>query len=215
MRLTRSPLTSTFLLFLVALAFCQSTNKSAYELLKRADLYADLYNWRAASPIYKRAEPLLRVHGDRRNAMYAHVGVLRLASTASFIERSQELADLLSTDPLFLHDKALRLFALTVKGDLDGEMDQSAARQDWTEVKNLATEQGNTKWIYRAEGQLGFVDYYDGDLASCQRRVTSALIAAVRASDIGAEVFFLSTLAHGYEMQHLLLPVAIDYAKKR
>ncbi len=213
MTLTRRILSSICLSFAV-LTSCRSTEKSGYELLKTADHYADLYNWRAASPIYKRAEALLRRNGDQRNGMYAHVGVLRLASSAPFTERSQELADLLRTNPLFLRDKKLRLFALTVKGDLDGEMDQTAARQDWIEVKDLATELGNTKWTYRAEGQLGFADYYDGDLASCQRRVTSALIAATKANDVGGEIFFLSTLAHGYEMQHLLLPLAIDYANK-
>jgi hypothetical protein len=146
--------------------------------------------------------------------MYAHVGVLRLTSAAPLTDRSQELADLLSTDRLFLEDKELRLFGLTVKGDVDGDIDQSEARQDWTEVIKLAKELGNTKWIYRAEGQLGFADYYDGDLASCQRKVASALIAATKAGDIGAQIFFLSTIAHGYQMQRLLLPLAIDYAKK-
>jgi tetratricopeptide (TPR) repeat protein len=47
-----------------------------------------------------------------------------------------------------------------------------------------------------------------------QRRVASALIAATKAGDIGAQIFFLSTIAHGYEMQRLLLPLAIDYARK-
>jgi tetratricopeptide (TPR) repeat protein len=198
---------------IIAVPCCRSA-ESAYHLLKRAEYFADLYNWRAASPLFQKAEPPLRNDGDRRNAIYAHVGVLRLASTAPLMDRSQELANLLSTDRLFLKDKQLRLFALTVKGDVDGEVDQSAARQDWTEVINLAKELGSTKWIYRAEGQLGFADYYDGDLASCQRRVASALIAATKAGDIGAQIFFLSTIAHGYEMQRLLLPLAIDYARK-
>ena len=78
----------------------------------------------------------------------------------------------------------------------------------------LANKLNDTTWVYRAEGQLGFADYYDGDLNSSQRRVTSALIAATKAGDIGAQIFFLSTIAHGYLNQHLLLPVAIDYAKK-
>jgi CHAT domain-containing protein len=212
--LSRGPLTTIILSF-VALASCRSTKESAYDLLKKADHYADLYNWRAASPIYKRAEPLLKANGDRRNGIYAHIGALRVASTVPFIERLQELGGSLKTDPVFLQDKELRLFALAVKGDLDGEMGQSAAaRQDWIEVKNLAADLGNTKWIYRAEGQLGFADYYDGDLVLSQRRVTSALIAATKASDVGAEIFFLSTIANGYEMQRLLLPLAIDYAKK-
>jgi tetratricopeptide (TPR) repeat protein len=212
MRLLRLSLTSA-LVFFVAVPCCRSS-ESGYDLIKGAEYFANLYNWRSASPLFQRAEPLLRNAGDRRNAMYAHVGVLRLASTAPLIVRSQELADLLSTDHLFLKDKELRLFALTVKGDIDSEMDQSAARQDWAQVIKLAEELGNRNWIYRAEGQLGFADYYDGDLASCQRRVASALIAPTKAGDIGAQIFFLSTIADGYQMQRLLLPVAIDYANK-
>ncbi|HTU44853.1 MAG TPA: CHAT domain-containing protein [Bryobacteraceae bacterium] len=167
-----------------------------------------------ASPLFQRAEAQLRQKGDERNTLYAHIGVLRLTSSATINERSDEIAQLLSTNTLIAHDKQLRLFALTVKGDLDGELDQAAARQDWTEVSRLATEMGETKWVYRAEGQLGFADYYDGDLESCQRRVAAALIAAMKAQDVGAQIFFLSTIAHGYQMQRLLLPVAIDYANK-
>lgn len=212
MGLNRVSLTSAVAL-LVGLPFC-SRGDSGDDLLRRAQHFADLYNWRAASPLFQRAEPLLRKAGDMRGALYAHIGVLRLTSDAPIYERSDELAHLLSADHLLAGDKRLRLFALAVKGDLDGELDQSAARQDWTQVTQLAKELGDAKWVYRAEGQLGFADYYDGDLASCQRRVASALIAATKAQDVGAEIFFLSTIAHGYQMQRLLLPMAIDYAKK-
>ena len=199
--------------FFVALPPCQSA-ESGRDLLKRAQYFSDLYNWRAASPLFLKAEPMLRNLGDRRNSMYAHVGVLRLASTAPMPERSEELGDLLSADPLFREDQELRLFALTVKGDLDAATDQAAAREDWTEVMILSRQLNNTEWIYRAEGQLGFSDYYDGDLASCQRKVASALIAATKAGDVGAQIFFLSTTAVGLAMQHLLQPVAIAYAKQ-
>ncbi len=206
-------LVSVASVFFVALPSCRSA-ESGRDLLKKAQYFADLYNWRAASPLFQKAEPMLRDLGDLRSAMYAHVGVLRLASTAPMPERSQELADLLSADPLFSEDRELRLFALTIKGDLDGEMDQAAAREDWTQVMTLSGQLNNTKWIYRAEGQLGFSDYYDGDLASCQRKVASALIAATKAGDVGARIFFLSTTALGLAMQHLLQPVAIEYAKQ-
>jgi CHAT domain-containing protein len=189
-------------------------DESGYRLLQKAEYFADLYNWRAASPLFQKAEVILRTIGDQRNAMYAHVGVLRLASTAPILERSQNLADLLSTDPLFRQDKNIRLFALTVKGDLDGEIDQSAARRDWTEVMQLAKELGKSEWIYRAEGQLGLADYYDGDVASCQRRVAAALIGAMKYRDVGAEIFFLSATAEGYLLQRLSLNEAIQYANQ-
>lgn len=187
---------------------------SGYGLLEKAEYFADLYNWRAASPLFQKAEIVFRTTGDHRNAMYAHVGAVRLASTAPILERSQSLADMLTTDRLFRQDKDLRLFALTVKGDLDGEIDQSAARQDWTEAMLLAKELGRTKWIYRAEGQLGLADYYDGDLASCQRKVASALTAAVKYQDVGAEIFFLSATAEGYVLQRLSQTEAIKYASQ-
>lgn len=213
MGLNRISLTSALIFALALPLFCNGS-ESPYELLKKAQYFADLYNWRVASPLFQRAEPLLRKNGDERNALYAHIGVLRLTSTAPIAQRSDELAHLINTDGLLASDKRLRLFALTVKGDLDGEIDQFAARQDWTEVTRLANELGDAKWVYRAEGQLGFTDYYDGDLASCQRRVAAALISATEAQDVGAEIFFLSTIANGYEMQRSLLLVAIDYAKR-
>ena len=182
--------------------------------MTRALYFADLYNWPAAAPLFKQAEQSLREAGDRRNTMYAHVGTLRTRQGISVGERSQQLADLLETAPLLLKHTDLRLFALTVKGDLDGEIDQSAARVDWTEVANLAKELNDKKWMARAEGQLGFADYYDGDLASAQKKVASALIGAIANNDVGGQIFFLSTIAYGYSLQHLLPDVASSYAKK-
>jgi len=42
-----------------------------------------------------------------------------------------------------------------VKGDIDGEIDARAMREDWEEVQELAKELGNDKWQYRALAQLG------------------------------------------------------------
>ncbi len=63
------------------------------------------------------------------------------------------------------------MFCLIVKGDFDGESDTPAMRHDWTEVASLAQALANTKWQYRALGQLGFVDFYDADLSGAQRNV--------------------------------------------
>ena len=80
----------------------------------------------------------------------------------------------------------MRLFALTIKGDLDGMIDVVSAREDWTQVVALSKRLRNSKWVYRAAGQLGFCDYYQGDLASTRRRVGMALTSATRANDVGA-----------------------------
>jgi CHAT domain-containing protein len=109
----------------------------------------------------------------------------------------QELAE----NPLLQSDKELRMFCLIVKGDFDGESDTPAMRRDWTEVASLAKALGNTKWQYRAQGQLGFADFYDGDLPGAQRNVAQALIGATKIGDVGGEIFYLSTTASGLVLQ--------------
>ena len=86
-------------------------------------------------------------------------------------------------------------------------------RRDWSEVAALARELGNSKWQYRAQGQLGFADFYDGDLAAAQRSVGAALIAALNAHDVGAQIFYLSATANGLESQQMN-DQAITYAER-
>jgi CHAT domain-containing protein len=93
------------------------------------------------------------------------------------------------------------MFCLIVKGDFDGESDTPAMRRDWTQVASLAQALGNTKWQYRAQGQLGFADFYDGDLPGAQRNVAQALIGATKTADIGGQIFYLSTTASGLVLQ--------------
>jgi hypothetical protein len=50
---------------------------SAQALLRQADQMADQYNWVAASPFYARTEVAYLRIGDRRNALYAHIGYVR------------------------------------------------------------------------------------------------------------------------------------------
>jgi CHAT domain-containing protein len=107
----------------------------------------------------------------------------------------------LAANPLLQSDKELRMFCLIVKGDFDGESDTPAMRRDWTEVASLAQSLGNTKWQYRAQGQLGFADFFDGDLPGAQRNVAQALIGATKTGDIGGQIFYLSTTASGLVLQ--------------
>ena len=186
---------------------------SGYEVLTKARYYADLYNWSAADPLFKRAESILR-SSDPRDALYAHIGTLRQDRSRPITRISQEIAQLLTENAYLKRDDELRLFALTVKGDLDGELDASAAREDWTEVSTLSRKLHNEKWMYRAEGQLGFCDYYQGDLASTQKRVTFALTSATQAGDLGAQVFFLSTMGLGLSNLNMPDASASDFIQK-
>ncbi|MBV9438332.1 MAG: CHAT domain-containing protein [Acidobacteria bacterium] len=110
-------------------------------------------------------------------------------------------------------DKQLRMFALVVKGELDGEINSTAMRQDWAEVETLARELGAEKWQYRAEGQLGFADYYDGDLTGAQKKVAEALLGSTNINDIGGQIFYLSTTATGLVAQGMN-DQALQYADR-
>jgi len=187
---------------------------SPEELLRRALYFADLYNWRAVRSDFTKAEELFQAAGDKRNALYARVGAIRAGANPVPIPAvSYQLEQELATNPILQSDKELRMFCLIVKGDFDGEIDPPAMRRDWGEVAALARELGNAKWQYRAQGQLGFADYYDGNLPGAQRKVAEALIAATSAKDIGAQIFYLSTTANGLQEQGMS-DQAIQYADR-
>jgi CHAT domain-containing protein len=177
-------------------------DETADTLLQRALYFSDLYNWRAARPYFTKSQQMYEAAGDKRNALYARLGAIRAgAEPAPLIKLSYMLDQELTSNPLLQFDKELRMFCLTVKGDFDGESDTPAMRRDWTEVASLAQSLGNRKWQYRAQGQLGFADFYDGDLPGAQRNVAQALIAATKAGDIGGQIFYLSTTASGLVLQ--------------
>jgi tetratricopeptide (TPR) repeat protein len=90
------------------------------------------------------------------------------------------------------------MFCVAIKGDFDGEIDSVAMRRDWEEVRVLAGELGSAKWVYRAQAQLGFADFYDGNVSASQRNVAEALLGATQIKDVGAQIFFLGAIANGY-----------------
>lgn len=175
---------------------------TAGEHLQRALYFSDLYNWRAARPYFVMAQQMFEEAGDKRNSLYARLGAIRSgAEPAPLPKLSYMLDQELIDDPLLQSDKELRMFALIVKGDFDGESDTPAMRRDWTEVASIAHFLGNTKWQCRAQGQLGFADFYDGDLPGAQRNVAQALIGATKGGDIGGQIFYLSATATGLVVQ--------------
>src|SRR5712692_7263979 len=175
---------------------------TADTLLQRALYFSDLYNCHAARPYFTKSQQMFEAAGDKRNALYARLGAIRAGADPAPIPKLSFMLDQeLTTNPLLQSDKELRMFCLIVKGDFDGESDTPAMRRDWTEVASLAQALGNTKWQYRAQGQLGFADFYDGDLPGAQRNVAQALIGATKTGDIGGQIFYLSTTASGLVLQ--------------
>ncbi|HKE29316.1 MAG TPA: CHAT domain-containing protein [Bryobacteraceae bacterium] len=172
--------------------------------LEHALHLADLYNWDDARDDFATAENLFQAQGDERNALYAKLGRIRatvdqraLATTATWLGAE------LQKEPFLRADKRLRLFCLIVKGDIDGEIDAGAMREDWEQVQDLASQLGDKKWQYRALAELGIAAFYNGDLATAGKNVATALAAATQAGDVGAQVIFLTALGIGMRESHM------------
>src|SRR5882672_7755975 len=153
-------------------AHAQATADDPDVLLKKALHLGDLYNWADAASLFTQAEQLYAARGDGRNALYAHVGLIRSTmEQLSLPEVSEELGTELDKNPLLQSDKGLRLFCLMVLGDIDGELDAAPMRRDWEAALKLAQDLGDKKLENRASGELGFALFLEGDMTSARQKV--------------------------------------------
>ena len=180
------------------LAIATQSSMSNQVLLTQALRLGDLYNWSDSAQPFSVAEQLFTKAGDRRNALYARLGRLRATMEQySLPALSEQIMTLLDREPLLQSDPPLRLFALMVKGDVDGELDPEPARQDWEAVLTLARQLGNQKWMDRASAEIGFADFLEGNYDTAQKRVFGALANVQAHHDIGAQMRYLGPLVQG------------------
>jgi CHAT domain-containing protein len=145
--------------------------------------------------LFIEAEPIFATRGDTPKALYAKLGGIRSTmEQLSLPEVSLMLEAELENNPLMKTDKQLRLFCLTVKGDIDGELDSEPARRDWEAALQLARELGDAKWQNRASAELGFAVFLEGDVAKAQQMIGSAVIAATVTKDVGAQMRYLAAI---------------------
>src|SRR5258708_22352513 len=180
-------------------AHAQATADDPAVLLKQALRYGDLYNWADAAALFTQAEQLYSARGDSRNALYAHVGLIRSTmEQLSLPEVSEELGAELDKNSLLQSDKELRLFCLMVLGDIDGELDAAPMRRDWEAALKLAQALGDKKLENRASGELGFALFLEGDMTSARQKVAGALMGAMMLGDTGAQIRYLAAVGHAY-----------------
>jgi CHAT domain-containing protein len=165
--------------------------------LHSAERLAWLRNWTAARPFYADAERQFETAGDKRNALFARISLLRAnADAAPYFETSQHLGTLLD-DPLVESDQALRLRCLVVKGDFDLELDTDLARRDWSEAKSVAEKLGEKAWVNRADGELAIVAFLSGDLKAATLGMFRAIKNAREIDDVGSLVRYEALVGHG------------------
>lgn len=181
------------LIVLVASAvIAMPAQENPSELLKEADRLAWLKNWSKAEPLFARAEELFREQGDQRNALYAMVGKLRGQLPRLPVEQtSNQLADLLD-NPVVRNDALLRLRILTVKGDTDMDFDIDLAQRDWSDALALARSLGDRQWEARATGELGIIDFMQGNTTAAMLKVSTAIESSRQTSDFGSQIRYLT-----------------------
>ncbi len=202
--------------FLAVFALALKADKppSPQALLQHGLHLADLYNWSDASADFETAEKEFRSIGDKRDALYAHFGLLRATIERHNLPRtSAELAGELERDPLLASDKELRMFCWIIKGDVDQEIDTRAARFDWEQVGILAQRLRDRSWQNRAMGQLGITAFYDRDLETATKNIATAAAVANQIHDIGAEIRFTTVLGMGL-VQGKMYDRALPYFDK-
>lgn len=178
-------------------AFSAQAQDSPQSLLDQALRLADKYNWVDTRDLFTRAEEGFRVNGDARNTLHARLGRLRSTmEERSLPALSVELEQLLA-EPLVVSDQQLRLFGLIVKGDVDGELDTDTAKRNWLAVRDLADESGNARWKNRANGELGFQAFLEGDVTGARQLVAGALLGAVASGDRPAQARFMGAIGTG------------------
>jgi CHAT domain-containing protein len=166
------------------------------KMLSQANHYYWGHNLPAASPLYKKAETLFEQSHDDRDALYARIGLIRSELQMPFGEMSDYLATQLNT-PLVQHDPALRLWCLGIKGDADLEVKAGPARQDWEEARSLAEQLGDKQWANRAAGELGLVNFLEGNYHQASYLVGHTLLTAICEGDVGTEVRYLEIIGNG------------------
>lgn len=194
------PFKAMLLTVLIVISPATAFQDETQTFLERALRLADLYNWAGAASDFSEAERGFLATGDKRNALLAKLGRIRARieqDKRGLPAVSEELAQELDTNEILVTDKRLRLFALVVKGDIDGEMDTALMKSDWIEVQKIATELGDQKWQYRALAQLGLAAFYDGDLETARANVSTAVTAATAAGDRGTLIRYLSAMGIG------------------
>src|ERR1700688_147943 len=167
-------------------------------LLKEANRLAWLFNWPKAEPLYIRAEQLFKDGGDTRNEVYSRVGRIRAQSeTMSWVDVSEILGKEVDL-PIAKSDKKLRLWCLAAKGYTDLEINPVSAKRVWTEAQGIAHALGEPEWESRAEGELGFVAFLEGDSRRAAIMVGDAFLSAKASGDTGSQVRLLEMMGNGF-----------------
>jgi CHAT domain-containing protein len=175
----------------------------AVEMLRSADRFADAGNWAAARDLYAEAEMAFRKQGDARNELYAKFGRMhRDVEEGSYSQVAREIrADL--ARPVVQNDPNLKMRALSLKGNIDLNLNTAEAKNDYSQIRDIARSIGDAKWENRANGELGIIAGANGDLGTAGVALFGAIAKAAALHDLAAQLTFSIWLANGMAVNGL------------
>jgi CHAT domain-containing protein len=200
----------TIYLFIMFASICCS--QSAWpleihaELLRKADSFAERYQWGKALPLYEEAEKQFLNAGDVQQAWLARLGGIR----SSVKERSpQQMYDALKKEighPPGSGNPTIYLRALFLKADVESDIDAFCAitfnaslrRREWQTILALSQRLGDSHMEDRAQGELGLLKLLDNDPAG-SNEVSAVLWKAVENGDVMNELRFRTAIATLYD----------------
>src|SRR5262245_27763499 len=100
-------------------------------------------------------------------------------------------------NPIIQNDPRLRLRWLVTKADVDIEIDPPAAQYGWEEIQSLARSLGDKAWQARAQGKLGYIAFFHGDIYRTQELMREAFHSAESLGDLGAQIWYATMIGNG------------------
>lgn len=167
-------------------------------LLREANRLAWLGNWYASAPFYEKAEERFHSVGDVENQAYAYIGVIRAQSVHTRSDQVLSALDVELKEPAVTRNLRLKMWCLAQRASTEIDIDSSAAKRDWTEVRDLATRLDEKQWTARADGELGLIAFLNGDTAEAVSLLGKSIFSAYRTGDTASQIRLLSLLGLGF-----------------
>jgi len=167
-------------------------------LLREGNHLAWLGNWYAAAPLYQKAEEKFHSVGDVENEAYAHIGLIRAQAVQTPSDQVLSALTVELKDQVVTRNVRLRMWGLAQRASTEIDIDSSAAKRDWTEVRDTATKLGDQQWAARADGELGLLAFLNGDTAEAVSLLGKSIFSAYRSGDTASQVRLLSLLGLGF-----------------
>jgi len=194
---TRKVLWTVPVLFFLLIAARDSRLPESQRLLAAADRLASLYNWPAAAPLYKQAESLFQVAGDRQGILAARAGYIWATANRGVVpEVLQEVGAYLEDRKVQLNPNLL-LRVLIAKAVLERNTNEVSARDSWEQILKVANGLGNRVWQDRAKAELGQILYMDGDVATATTMLRESLVSEYVHWDLAAAIHYTSMVGNG------------------